>query len=214
MADAPTTTPGSTPGSGTDTGQQPNPTGGTGAEKTPGADQGQKPDEGKGGKDAVLADLAKERDKRQLLETEVTDLRAKFDALGKALGGESAEASGEADLVARIDEMQKQIEASSREALILKMAAKHKIPETHQHLLTATDTAELETQAKSLGELVAAAAKAAETPPFANNPGQGQESGDPASYDARIADATSKGNHRLAIALKREQQRVKDAQAK
>jgi hypothetical protein len=48
------------------------------------------PDDGKGGKDAILADLAKERDKRQALETTVTDMQTKqqeqMDALAKALG--------------------------------------------------------------------------------------------------------------------------------
>lgn len=48
------------------------------------------PDDGKGGKDAILADLAKERDKRQALEQTVNDLKtaqqSQMDALAKALG--------------------------------------------------------------------------------------------------------------------------------
>lgn len=48
------------------------------------------PEKGKGGKDAILADLAAERDKRQALESQVNDLRAaqqqQLDDLAKALG--------------------------------------------------------------------------------------------------------------------------------
>lgn len=47
-------------------------------------------DPGKGGKDAILADLATERDKRQALEKTVTDMQAaqkqQMDALATALG--------------------------------------------------------------------------------------------------------------------------------
>lgn len=47
-------------------------------------------EEGKGGKAAILADLAAERDKRQALEKQVTDLSAaqqqQLDAIAKALG--------------------------------------------------------------------------------------------------------------------------------
>jgi hypothetical protein len=49
-----------------------------------------KPDDGKGGKDAILADLAKERDARQALQQQMTDLQTaqqqQMDALAKALG--------------------------------------------------------------------------------------------------------------------------------
>lgn len=48
------------------------------------------PDPAKGGKDAILADLAKERDKRQALETTVSEMQTahqqQMDALAKALG--------------------------------------------------------------------------------------------------------------------------------
>jgi len=49
-----------------------------------------KGDDGKGGKDAILADLAKERDKRQGLETDLQTLKdsqqSQLDAIAKALG--------------------------------------------------------------------------------------------------------------------------------
>lgn len=48
------------------------------------------PDDGKGGKDAILADLAKERDKRQTLEQTVSEMQtaqqAQMDAIAKAFG--------------------------------------------------------------------------------------------------------------------------------
>lgn len=48
------------------------------------------PDPSKGGKDAILADLAKERDKRQALETQVSEMQTahqqQMDALAVALG--------------------------------------------------------------------------------------------------------------------------------
>lgn len=47
-------------------------------------------DDGKGGKDAILADLAKERDKRQGLETRLSEMekaqQSQLDAIAKALG--------------------------------------------------------------------------------------------------------------------------------
>lgn len=47
-------------------------------------------DDGKGGKDAILADLAKERDKRQELETKLSEFETtqqqQMDAIAKALG--------------------------------------------------------------------------------------------------------------------------------
>jgi hypothetical protein len=52
----------------------------------PPADPPKDPDDGKGGKDAILADLAKERDKRQELEGKLTEQQAQMDAIAKALG--------------------------------------------------------------------------------------------------------------------------------
>lgn len=52
-------------------------------------------DDGKGGKDAILADLAKERDKRQTLEQTVSEMQTahkqQMDALAKAFGLKSDE---------------------------------------------------------------------------------------------------------------------------
>lgn len=64
------------------------------------------PDDGKGGKDAILADLARERDKRQALETSVADMQAKqqeqMDALAKALGLKTDEPPDPEKLAAQV----------------------------------------------------------------------------------------------------------------
>jgi cytochrome c556 len=56
----------------------------------PPADPPKGEDEGKGGKSAILADLAKERDARQALERQIADLQAaqqtQLDGIAKALG--------------------------------------------------------------------------------------------------------------------------------
>lgn len=60
------------------------------ADQRPPAQDPAPADDGKGGKDAILGDLAKERDKRQALEQQVTELQnaqqSQLDAIAKALG--------------------------------------------------------------------------------------------------------------------------------
>lgn len=77
---------------------------------TPPADPPTDPDDGKGGKDAILADLAKERDKRQELETKVNDLttaqQAQMDAIAKALGLKTDEPPDADRLAAQVAEEQ------------------------------------------------------------------------------------------------------------
>jgi hypothetical protein len=76
----------------------------------PPADPPADPDDGKGGKDAILADLAKERDRRQALETKVNDLtaaqQAQMDALAKALGLKTDEPPDPDKLAAQVAEEQ------------------------------------------------------------------------------------------------------------
>lgn len=72
-------------------------------------------DKGKGSKDAVLADLAKERDKRQELEQQFTDFRT---ALAGALGLNKDEAPDPAALAAQLAEKDDQIRTlSARETI-------------------------------------------------------------------------------------------------
>lgn len=76
-------------------------------------------DDGKGGKEAILADLAKERDKRQELEGKVNELttaqQAQMDAIAKALGLKSDDTPPDpAALTAQIEAEQ----AKTREAAV------------------------------------------------------------------------------------------------
>lgn len=75
-------------------------------------------DDGKGGKDAILADLAKERDKRQELEGKVNELtaaqQAQMDAIAKALGLKSDDPPDPAALTAQVEAEQ----AKAREAAV------------------------------------------------------------------------------------------------
>lgn len=62
-------------------------------------------DDGKGGKDAILADLAKERDKRQELEGKLTEFQTtqqqQMDAIAKALGLKPDDTPPDADALAQ-----------------------------------------------------------------------------------------------------------------
>lgn len=75
-------------------------------------------DEGKGGKDAILADLAKERDKRQALERQMSDLQAsqqqQLDAIAKALGLKEDEKPDPAKLTEQLTKEQQ----TAREAQV------------------------------------------------------------------------------------------------
>lgn len=80
------------------------------ANDPPPADPPSDPDDGKGGKTAILADLATERDKRQQLEQTVTEMQAaqqaQMDALAKALGLKSDEPPDPDKLAAQVAEEQ------------------------------------------------------------------------------------------------------------
>lgn len=78
-------------------------------------------DEGKGGKDAILADLAKERDKRQALEQTVTQMQTaqqqQMDALAKALGLKSDDAPPDPAALTEQIETEKAAAADARREL-------------------------------------------------------------------------------------------------
>lgn len=174
-------------------------------------------DDGKGGKSAVLADLATERDKRQALEKTVADMqaaqKAQAEALAKALGVKPDEGEKPDALTAQITALQEQFATAQRRTQILELAAEHEIPKDYQHLLTATEPEALAAQAKSVGELVKGKAAAEGTPAFQVNPGQGQAGGGASSaFDAQIAEAEKARNFPLAIALK--QQRAAELASK
>lgn len=85
-------------------------------------------DDGKGGKDAVLADLAKERDKRQELEGKLTEFQTtqqrQMDAIAKALGLKQDDAPPDpATLTAQITEAQEQAREAAVQLAVYRNAA-------------------------------------------------------------------------------------------
>lgn len=169
------------------------------------AEAGKTPDSGAGGKDAILADLARERDKRQELETKLTQFeqsqKDQMAALAKAFGLDP-EKGGEAGadaLAQQVTTLQQQFAATQREATVLKLAAAPgedangnklpAIPPEYHHLLTATDADGLAAQAKSVAALVAQSAAKDQTPGFAASAGQGQNGGGSQPLPAQIAAA-------------------------
>lgn len=133
-------------------------------------------------KNAVLADLAKERDARQALEAR---LDAQNKAFAEALG--LTEAPKGEDLAETVKTLQKQIADDRRAASIDRLAAANGIDEEHKVLLTETDPEKLKAQAAMVGALVAAKNVATGTPAFQANPGQGQ-GGQPPTPEA-VAEA-------------------------
>lgn len=88
------------------------------------------PDDGKGGKDAILADLAKERDARQALQQQIADLQtaqqSQMDALAKALGLKSDDAPPDpAALTAEIEAEKANARTASLQLAVFKSAADH-----------------------------------------------------------------------------------------
>lgn len=87
------------------------------------------PDDGKGSKDAVLADLAKERDKRQELEQKVTELTSaqqqQMDAIAKALGLKADEPPDPAVLAEQVTQEQAKAREASVQLAVYRNAAAH-----------------------------------------------------------------------------------------
>lgn len=86
------------------------------------------PEPGKGGKDAILADLVKERGKRQGLETELQTLKeaqqGQLDAIAKALGLKDDDTPPDpTKLAEQISEEQSKTAASARQVEIYRLAA-------------------------------------------------------------------------------------------
>lgn len=164
-----------------------------------------KGDDGKGGKAAVLADLAAERDKRQALEQTVADLQKKnedqWSSLLTGLGVKPETTSG-ADpvetLTQQVQQIQTQLAESNRKAAILQVAAAPgttddgqalpPIPAEYLHLLENAPTEALAETAKSVAQLVAKTA-ASSGSGYASSAGQGQHRSDSTSLPAQIAAA-------------------------
>lgn len=113
----PTPTPDPTP----DPAPQPNPP------SDPPTDPPADPDDGKGGKDAILADLARERDKRQELEGKLSELttaqQAQFDSIAKALGLKQDEPPDPEKLTAQVQAEQAKAQEAAIQLAIYRNAA-------------------------------------------------------------------------------------------
>ncbi|MFD8496331.1 hypothetical protein [Amycolatopsis sp. NPDC059657] len=129
---------------------------------------------------AGLAALAAEREKNADLVRQ----------LAAATAAQNAGMTDQERTAAALAQMQKDLAFEKQERFRLTAANTHSIPATHLHLLTATDEAGLEAQAKTVGEMLAAIAAAAGgtppatppgTPPPAPLPGQGTPPAPPAT---------------------------------
>lgn len=118
-------------------------------------------DEGKGGKQAVLADLAAERDKRQQLEQKLAQIEAaqtaQTKALAEAFGVKPEETSDVTKLAGQVSALQTQFAATQRQNLVLTVAAEHGI--TDQDTLADLAKVSDETAMRSLAARLAQSAK-------------------------------------------------------
>lgn len=160
------------------------------------------PEEGKGGKESVLADLAKERDKRQALEQKLADSQAtqqsQLDAIAKALGLKE-DAPDPAAIAQQLAESQRQAADNAASLTRFQVAVEKAVPAHLVEFVTGSTREEVEASV----EKVLAAFSAAPSPQSGPrpDPSQGQQ-GAPASLDALISAAEAAGNTREVIRLK------------
>lgn len=149
------------------------------------------PDDGKGGKDAILADLAKERDKRQALEQQVQDLlplRDQFAAIAKVFNPGDGDAPPDPVKLAEqiASEQGKAAEAEARAANAERQLAVFKAAAHHEgNALALIDSTSFmasikdvdPNDAEKVGEAIRAAVEAnplfkatPATPPFPGGP--------------------------------------------
>ncbi|MCW2758068.1 MAG: hypothetical protein JWO46_1814 [Nocardioidaceae bacterium] len=119
----------------------------TKAEDGKSTDEGKKADDdkGAGGKDALKADLARERDKRQQLEKDLTEMK---DGFAKALGLKPEETSDTEKLEKGFKDLQERLDKADRQTTLLTVATEFEIGKDDLHMLTATDEAGLRKQAE------------------------------------------------------------------
>lgn len=152
--------------------------------------QQQSADEGKGGKDAILADLAKERDKRQELEKQIEALKSSTisrDDLAKALGVAPEETSDADKLAEQLASITSRIDAAEKRAALLESAAEKGIPKEYLGLWEAAGGSDALQQ--QVLDLVAAKAAKDETPGFVSSNGQGQGDGKTPTLTEQLAAA-------------------------
>lgn len=159
-----------------------------------------------GDKRAVLAELAKERDKRQELERQVANL-APLEKLASLLGGQPT-GDGKTDLerlTERLDGYEQQIAQERQARWRAEIAAEKGLPPALAARLQGSTREELAADADALAALIPAAPASPRTP--APDPTQGPRA--PADIDALIRDAETKGNVREAIRLKNQKLHAK-----
>lgn len=162
----------------------------------PGEDAGTKPNDKR-----VLADLARERKKRQALEQQM----AGFTEALKRLAGEPEDGSDVSELdrlTSRMAALEAQAEESKVAALRMQIVAETGVRADLAEFLTGTDEQTLRQQAQ---KLVAATATPGGPQRPAPDPAQGAKpSADQLTeIDTRIAEALKAGDVKTSIALKR-----------
>ena len=150
----------------------------------------------------VLADLARERKKRQALEEQLSG----FTEALKRLAGEPEDGSDVSELdrlTSRMAALEEQAQASQVAALRMQIVAETGVPSALAEFLTGTDEQTLRQQAQ---KLVAATAASGGPQRPAPDPAQGAKpSADQLTeIDHRIAEALKAGDMKTSIALKRQ----------
>lgn len=152
----------------------------------------------------VVAELARERKRRQALEQQLSGFTSAIKQLAGEPGDDGDEAGSDVErLVNRIAALEQQAETNRVEALRMKVASETGVPADLAEFLTATDEDSLRTQAQKL-----VAATAAATGPKRPNPDPAQgakpQADQLSELDARINQALEAGDVRTSIALKRQ----------
>lgn len=102
--------------------------------------EAKEPEDGKGSKDAVLADLAKERDRRQAAE----------DALRKYQDAEKTDLERAKDSA---KEAETELQTTQRELWLYKALADHPVPSEHRHLVKGDTEEDVRAAAEAISKL-------------------------------------------------------------
>lgn len=162
-------------------------------EHTPAAATPDPADDGKGGKAAVLADLATERDKRQALEQQVRDLQqaqqTQTDALAQAFGLKPEDTSDVSKLAHQIGDLQRQFAETQHANSVLSLANEFRITEKGDLDLLASVT-----DPSTMRNVAARIAKTADSTPGTPKPdlSQGGSSGAPLALNGDPLEASLK----------------------
>lgn len=158
------------------------------------------PEEGRGGKEAVLADLAKERDRRQELERKLTDLeqagKSQLDAIAKALGLKD-DAPDPGQTLAELEKAQREAAENAAALTRFQVAVEKAVPSHLVEFVTGSTREEVEASVEKVLAAFGAAMPRSPQP----DPSQGPQ-GAPTSLETQIAAAEAAGDTREVIRLK------------